>query len=1160
MADYEDDAGYSSGPAPVTMPYVQPTTTEEARGFSRSILNKYLSNDNRGVEDDYVGQLAKSSDEATAALRAARTRLEAQNYDPRRTELAFAAGNLAPTRSGSMGESFGNAFKGVGEELEKQQQFNLNRSQQELGYDLAIPEQEQQVVKARLDLQKLHEQQQGPMAREALSTVGKAIIPGANMVSSPNAKVAMGEGLRPDDPKDGGAAFRSRVTQLDQKDIDIRASAAGGDNYKKAAAEGLTPGTAPFLARVKFFNDQDVATHAATAGTDSNPISPVDKLRLANQYGVPGAAPTPWAGQPTKTQIAAQKAEETAANKQIAAGETGVQQAQDLERQIDRFMALNKQHPTGPSQGIPGIKQITGMEPDAVEMDKISNKLGPLMRQPGMGRMTNLDLQTFLGSTLGRTKQYQVNDNIATGTKVAIHNQLDFQEFQENYKAVHGHLIGAQAAWNNYLKANPIFDPSKPVGSYSINPNRQDYKTYFRSQNGVAPVLPAGATAPPGQATGGAVRGFADGGSTTGVLAAPPYKADLGDLVRSFEQGATGQWGDEANAALTPGNYVQNVTGQRAAMEKFGSAHPVADFALQGAGGAATGYALTKGLQVLGEHADSKAGKVAAAIAALGRLAGNVPKNFVGPIAPSSAVRTAMRLGLAGGTAGAVSGAGSAQDADHIPGSMATQGAVGAVLGPLSGLVAKYGTQGASALVDKMMGRSVAPGAQKVISTLATDGTTPDQLGAKLAAASRGVPSTTLADVAGPRTQALARAAATRPGANVDQVTASLADRNSQANNRVSEIVNKNLKPDDYSTKMEELTNKLYTQSDPLYKAAYAANPSVKSPAVMNILNNTDAGPKAAKLAAKLMKNDGVPIGPVDATGMVRSPSLQYLDYVKRAMDSMVETAEPNGVSSTIGRNLRGVRNQFRDAVDAATADPNGVSPYAAARQQYAGDLEVRDALRMGREDFNKMSPQELANATKTMSFAEKDALRSGVAEHLFRQVGSTPYTTNPAQKIANVPDVAQKLQALFDQPSEYQSFIQSLSQEMHNFNRAKGVLSSAASGRTADANAGFGAGHTGEAMYEATLGAAGHPVWAGARAARWLSDKLMHNDTAGQAAQILNTPGGAKGRAAIQGLKDQAAQIGARLQRGNTAGLTAAGATGSVTAPNPWGEQQGAQ
>lgn len=1141
MADYEDDTGYTTNGV-VSPTYVQPTTTEEARSFSRKILNSYMSKDNQGVEDDYVGQLAKSSGEATQALRSARTRLESQNYDPRRIQMAFAAGNLAPTRSGSMGESFGKAFSNVGDELEKQQNFNLDRSKQELGYDLAIPEQEQKVVEARLSLQKLHEQQQGPLAREAMTQLGRSIPPGGAMMQSPNAKIAAGE--------------------------------------------GLTPGSPQFIARVGKLDDIDIKNHSATAGTDASPMPDADRLKLANNYGIPSMAPTPWAGLSTKAQLAMQKAEETAGNKALAGSDAGVQQAQDLERQLDRFMELNKEHSTGPMQKVPVIKQITGLEPDSIEMDKISSKIGPLMRQPGMGRMTNLDLQTFLNSTVGRDKPYQVNQDIVTGTKAALHNQLDFDEFQNNYMAVHGHLKGSQEAWNQYLRDNPIFDPKKPVGSYQLNPVRQDYKTYFRTKNGGATIAaqanpgapnpdddkPAigldprfkGAVTPemradptykgmndaqiiaantPAKAAGGrVVKGFADGGSTTGVQA-PPYKADLADLARSFEQGATGQWGDEANATLTPGNYSTNVAGQRAAMEKFGSAHPVADFGLQAAGGAGTAYALTKGLQTLGEHADSKAGKVAAAIAALGKL---VPKNLP------------ARAALMGGAAGAVSGAGSAQNPDQVPSSMLTQGAVGAVTGPLAGLVTKYGVKGLQYLADKVRGIDVPGGVDKVLSTLGVDKMSLDDVLARLNTANRqGVPSTTMADVAGPRTQALARATAARTGPNIDAMTQGLTDRQQGANGRVSDLVNKALKPDDYGTKMEELTQNLYQNAKPLYQAAYNQYPAVKSPDVMNILNNTDVGPKAARIAAKLMKNDQVPIGPVDATGMVRSPSLQYLDYVKRAMDSMVETAEPNGVSSTVGRSIRGVRNAFRDAVDSATTDPaTGVSPYSAARQQYAGDLEVRDALRMGREDFSKMSPQELAKAAAGMSFAEKDALRSGVAEHLFRQVGGTPYTTNPAQRIANVPDVATKLQALFDKPADYQKFVGGLSQEMSNFNRAKGVLSTANQGRTQVAASGLGGPNMGEAAYEATLGAAGHPVWAGARAARWLSDKLMHNDTADSAAGILNTTGGAAGKAAVAKLKDQAAQIGQRLAAQRTAGQTAAGATGSVLAPNPWGNQ----
>jgi hypothetical protein len=1112
MADIDDlnnDSAYS-------MPmYMQPTTTPEAQAYSREILTQDLNHGREEGEGPILGQMEKTTQQAVQALRDAQGRLGQQQFNKDRLRQAFFGALGAPTRSGSMGESGANASRALEGEEGAQQNFDLQKAELMSRYGLAIPQAQQPLLDAKLKLQQMHEAQNAMMDRAALTTLGRSIIPGAGALS-PNARVAI--------------------------------------------SEGLQPGTPQFVSRVKFLDDQAVTNAQARAGTDNPQEDAADTQKLAYKYGVPGDIPAPWRDMPVKAQVQAREIERRTADQQLNKDDASVLQAQDVQRSLDRFMYLNKEYGTSRLQGVPGVSFLTSFSPTAVEMDKLSKRLGPLLRQPGMGRMTNYDLQTFLGSTVGRDKPYSVNQSIYKASKIALDNQLAWNEFEHNFFLVHGHLQGARQAWDSYLNANPIFDPKSPVGAFKLNSKREDYKDWFRKQmddkssgggetgTGYPDVSQADMQNPifagltpaeihaakqPAHAAGGRV-GFAAGG---GVQRNDDYKADLADLARSLEQGSLFQWGDEANAALSPGQYGKNVGRQRAMMERFGDTHPGTDLALQAAGAGLSSYAGTKLLQSLAEHAHGKTGKLAMALAALDRM---IPKSL------------ALRAGLTGAGAGALAGAGSAQNAGHVPGAALQQGILGGVLGPLAGLAGRYGVTGAGALADRMVGRAVPAGARRVLAALERDRMSPADIGARLQGAARaGVPST-VGDVGGPAVQALRQGVATHTGPDVDAMAQALEQRQAGAHERVADLVNRSLKPDDYSTKLKELTDALYQNAKPLYEKAYAAFPKVKSKVIFDLLG-TPSGKTAAKTAFKLMQDAGEPVGEVDAKGMIRKPSLRFLDYTKRALDDQINTEERNGATQK-GKVLRDMRNRLRGELDEATGGAN--SPYADARKQYGGDLEVLDALKTGREDFNKMTPRDIKAATANMSFAEKDAMRSGVAENLFTQLAQTPYTTNPAAKLANVPAVAQKLQALFDKPREYQDFMTGLQQEMSNFTNARRVIGTAARARGAEQASELGGPHLGEAAYEATLGAAGHPVWAGARLGRAVANKLMRGDTANSAAKIL---AGANPQDMRQ-LEQQAAQLLRRNNIGRTAGLTAAGIAGNVTAPNPWGNLQDQQ
>jgi len=246
------------------------------------------------------------------------------------------------------------------------------------------------------------------------------------------------------------------------------------------------------------------------------------------------------------------------------------------------------------------------------------------------------------------------------------------------------------------------------------------------------------------------------------------------------------------------------------------------------------------------------------------------------------------------------------------------------------------------------------------------------------------------------------------------------------------ERINQGLKPDEYFDQLDKLRDSLYENSKPLYQQAYAANPSVSSKVLPQLLNTPD-GKKAVKMALRIMRNEGKQIGKKDAMGMVTKPSLEFLDYVKRGMDQLITKEEGHGVSyqaTPLGKSMRSLRDALRNELDTATTPAKGESLYKKAREQYAGDLEVFDSLQAGRDEFTKLQPPELQRLVNNLSFAEKDAYRTGVAQALFEQIESPTGDFNAARKVIGSPAMRKKLRVLFDTDKQFELFETALRRE----------------------------------------------------------------------------------------------------------------------------------
>ena len=222
--------------------------------------------------------------------------------------------------------------------------------------------------------------------------------------------------------------------------------------------------------------------------------------RISQQVGAPLAIRAPWSGisDPKKRDEAKIKFS-MEADKKLDALSKAADGYSGVIGSIDRFLYLNEQNYTGKGMAFPGAKFVRGLaDPEFEEMQSISDKLTPAMRQGMPGAASDRDVAMFRGATIGVDKSPEANRNIGMGLKVSKQNAVDMINYMKDFKVVNQHLEGAETLWKQYIEANPIFDPSANPGEYKLNENRMSYKQYFSIPQFVSPenakykALPSG--------------------------------------------------------------------------------------------------------------------------------------------------------------------------------------------------------------------------------------------------------------------------------------------------------------------------------------------------------------------------------------------------------------------------------------------------------------------------------------------------------------------------------------------------------------------------------------------------------------------------------------------------------------------------------------------
>jgi hypothetical protein len=498
-------------------------------------------------------------------------------------------------------------------------------------------------------------------------------------------------------------------------------------------------------------------------------------------------------------------------------------------------------------------------------------------------------------------------------------------------------------------------------------------------------------------------------------------------VARSVGSGLTFGFGDELTAAARSGSmfsgpeYEKTLQEERDALKRFRDQYPVAALGSEVVGSLPTllvpGLGEAKGLQFA-----SRIGKVA---------------------------EPYIQAGVIGTKQGVIGGIGGAEGdiSNRIVGGL-EGGATGAALGPLL-----TGAGKVAAPIAKGLAERVAPGVfsegvakQKVLQDLERSGMTPEQAQAKFEYMQSTGASPNYFDVS-PSLTSRAEAIAQRPGAAGEALTQEVIDRQQGQRSRIMEQAKERLDSSQpYFDTVDNAVDALRTKAAPLYDQAYKAKlPPEAQYQLQTVMDDVNAAfPEASKYAEKLFlaerrknfKETGTAaLTSQDFAGL---PQIRQYDYIMRGLGQVIDNqTDVAGKVTQLGRGATMLKNEIASTLD------KSVPEFAAARAQYAGDMEVKNALTNARKEFMTADPEELKLAWKGMSDAEKEAYRAGAIKAMRDKLFGSADTTDATKRIGQaIQDRRDALQIIMPEQMSgqlFQAYLETEAKLAANAQRIKG-------------------------------------------------------------------------------------------------------------------------
>ena len=1068
------------------------TSGAQTFGFSSS----------KGAANPYTGQLQelltkylanseKASTDKQALLDKARERVMARSAGPDKAEMAFriAAALGKPTRTGSFGESIGNVAETTGEMLAQRRKASQELEDLNLKYQLASADTAGEGQKAQIS---------------ALSALAR---------SSPTPRVTEIERLQEivDNPKASPTAQKNAQARITF--LTTRATAVPKPNEIDQLLAKINDESVPAATKRVYqqrLNKLNYIPAEAKADRDTGkPQSPAGKI-AADEGLVPG---TPeyqtrvkaLAGEGKGRNLSAQEQKELFEAEDIVSASKGVlltlAKAKELSPKAYEGFGAGARRTV--ARNIPGVKGSEGVT-------------------------ASTELETLIGeNALSQLKAIFGGAPTEGERKILLDLQGSLSMSDKERQAIYGRAMQAAA---RRLKSNQEKMDRIRKGSYG----RLDVEE---------------------KAKGGLV-GYADGGMVKMKDGGDMSFANIG---RAVGQGLGLGFGDEAIARVRSKMegrpYEDVVREEREAYEKFQSRYPFAALGTELASGIipTVGMAMIPGAGTPGAIAGGTRMTQAA-----NRLRQSLPGFMTGSMG---------RAAGAGAATGTIAGAGSAVEGERGSGAL-TGGATGAALGPAVAKTIQAGGQGVSAVKNALRPSPNAVeqrATNKVLEAMGRDEMGVEDIAARMRADQKLGVNSTMMD-ASPSMSSLGEAVVTRPGPGRKILGTGLNERleggRETVGSRSLQSIGKGV---DYTAQEDKLMGTLRANANNLYDRAYAHG-SVDDTRILGVLEDDTfksafkeaqriAGKEAS--AAKLRGEDPSrfklnDIYDKDADGNLISvgkiPDVRTLDYIKRGIDAMIDKGyKGEGMGKAEASALKDLRKVFINVID------ENVPEYAAARARYAGDMEVLDALRLGRTDYlsPKTLPAEAKKIVSEMSDAERDALRAGVAQSVLTKIMEAPQQVNAAQRVIGAPATRKRLEALFEDPNEYKVFEAALKRESELFRNAQDIVRGSRTANKTEAMADLKSGNgIFDIAGEAVDVAAGSPGSVVGRVLKYLQARTtLDEKTAGEIATMLKSGTPQEVNATLKRLESSSAKF---LEDKNTSARRMKTVSGTVGAAAP--------
>ena len=201
----------------------------------------------------------------------------------------------------------------------------------------------------------------------------------------------------------------------------------------------------------------------------------------------------------------------------------------------------------------------------------------------------------------------------------------------------------------------------------------------------------------------------------------------------------------------------------------------------------------------------------------------------------------------------------------------------------------------------------------------------------------------------------------------------------------------------DFKGSINELSERMQKEADPLYKKAYET-PFEVTPKIQAILK-TPSGKKARKKAKEAFQDN--------AGAGFSGGNVEILDEVKIQLDDMISSAYSRGKPNE-ARRIKNLKKDLVAEIDAA------VPEYAQARNVWEKGSNAKESAELGQNIFNN-SPDDLADEIANMTDGEKRLFRMGGLRAVEDSLGNRGVSGDAGKFLSDKPNMKKRLGLLFE-------------------------------------------------------------------------------------------------------------------------------------------------